>query len=83
MLTELKGYLTKRRSASLSEMALRFSTEPDALRPMLDVWIRKGQVRRSDGSRCEGCCACAPADVEVYEWVGSMPPAKPRPPATD
>ncbi|TVR80760.1 MAG: hypothetical protein EA405_09850 [Rhodospirillales bacterium] len=79
MLTDLKGYLTERGGASLTEMATRFATEPEALRPMLDVWIRKGKVRRSGGDRCHGCCACAAADVEFYEWVSPLPAAKPRP----
>ncbi len=69
MLTELKAYLNERRAASLSEIALHFAADPDALRPMLDQWIRKGKVRRSGGTRCSGCVSCSPADVEFYEWV--------------
>lgn len=73
MLTDLKGYLIERRAASLSEIALRFAADPDALRPMLEQWIRKGKVRRSGGARCGGCVSCAPADVEFYEWVEPRP----------
>lgn len=69
MLTELKGYLIERRAASLSEIAVHFAADPDALRPMLEQWIRKGKVRRSGGARCGGCVSCAPADIEFYEWV--------------
>ena len=69
MLTDLKGYLVERRAASLSEIALRFHAAPEALRPMLEVWIRKGKVRRSGGVKCGGCASCAAADIEIYEWV--------------
>ena len=78
MLTDLKGYLAERRSASLTEIARHFSTDPDALRPMLEHWIRKGKVRRDDGNRCNGCSACAAADIEFYEWVQPLPKVEPR-----
>jgi putative ferrous iron transport protein C len=73
MLTDLKGYLVERRAASLSEMALRFSAAPDALRPMLEHWIRKGKVRRTGGAKCGGCASCAAADIEFYEWLEPQP----------
>ncbi len=82
MLTDLKGYLSERRAASLSEIARRFATDPEALRPMLDLWIRKGKVRRSGGAACGGCVSCAPADIEFYEWVeprtSEVPETPPR-----
>ena len=79
MLTDLKSFLADRHAASLTEMAHRFAMEPDALRPMLDHWIRKGRVRRSGGSRCQGCVGCAAADVEIYEWVRPAPEARAHP----
>lgn len=79
MLTDLKGYLAERRGASLTEIAGKFSTDPDALRPMLDLWIRKGKLRRTAGSGCKGCHSCAAADVEIYEWVDPNSEAKPHP----
>jgi len=79
MLMDLKSYLEVRNSASLTEISRHFATDPDALRPMLDHWIRKGRVRRSARSNCGGCCACAPADVEFYEWAEPSPAAKPKP----
>lgn len=81
MLTEIRDYLAERSAASLTEMANRFRADPEALRPMLDHWIRKGKVRRSDGGRCGGCVGCAAADVELYEWIRPSPGAKPHPPS--
>jgi putative ferrous iron transport protein C len=70
MLMDIKGYLADRGPASLSEIAAKLSTDPDAIRPMLDHWMRKGKVRRSGtATRCHGCTSCAPADVEFYEWI--------------
>lgn len=75
MLTALKAYLVDRRTVSLNEIARRFAIDPEALRPMLDLWIRKGKVRRSGGARCGSCVSCAPADLEFYEWVEPETPA--------
>ena len=71
VLTELKGYLSERRTATLTEIARQLAAEPDAVRAMLDHWVRKGKVRRSAAERCNGCVGCAAADVEFYEWVDS------------
>ncbi len=78
MLTELKTFLADRHAASLNEMACHFAVAPDALRPMLDLWIRKGKVRRAGGSGCQGCAGCAAAEVEIYEWVKPAPDARER-----
>lgn len=71
ILSELKGYLQERRQATLSDMALHFRTQPDAIREMLAVWERKGRVRRLPApAGCGGTCTqCAPGAVEVYVWV--------------
>ncbi|HSO43823.1 MAG TPA: FeoC-like transcriptional regulator [Rhodospirillales bacterium] len=74
MLTTLKGYLVTHRVASLGELARHLRADPDAVRGMLDLWIRKGKVRRMGGARCSGCDSCPPADFELYEWVGERPP---------
>ncbi|MGZ8995866.1 MAG: FeoC-like transcriptional regulator [Rhodospirillales bacterium] len=74
MLTTLKGYLVTHRAASLGELARHLRADPDAVRGMLEHWIRKGKVRRLAGARCSGCDSCAPTDFELYEWVGERPP---------
>jgi len=51
-------------------MAYHFDTTPDAVKGMLEHWIRKGKVRRVEGSLCnKGCCQAEPAHLEIYEWV--------------
>ena len=78
MLTDLKTYLSERPSATLTEIARRFSSDPEALRPMLDHWVRKGKVRRTAGAACHGCASCAAADIEIYEWITPMSDATPH-----
>lgn len=72
ILSDIREYLQVRQRAALSDMALRFNTEPDALRGMLDKWVAKGRVvRLPSGAGCGGgCCKCDPNTTEVYEWKG-------------
>ena len=74
MLMAIKSYLAGRGPASLSEIAVSLSADPDAIRPMLDHWMRKGKIQRvGTAARCHGCTTCAPADLEFYEWAAAAP----------
>ncbi len=73
ILSEIKSYLMERGSAPLSDIALHFDSEPDAVRGMLEQWVRKGKVRKnllsaSCGSSCDKCDTAA---TEVYEWIAA------------
>jgi hypothetical protein len=71
ILTELKFYLKENKRATLIDLAHHFDVTPDAVKGMLEHWIRKGKVHRLEGSRCtKGCCQSDPAHLEIYEWVG-------------
>lgn len=71
ILTDLKRYLSERRQATLVDLAYRFDVEPEALRGMLEHWIRKGKVRRhlGPGGCATGCVKCDPRVLEFYEWI--------------
>ncbi len=69
ILTELKSYLKLNKRAVLIDMAHHFQVEPDAIKGMLEHWIRKGKVRRLEGSICsKGCCKADPSQLVIYEW---------------
>jgi hypothetical protein len=71
-LSDLKTYLTERKMAPLSDIAHHFDSDPDALRGMLEHWVRKGRVRVHQESGCQSnCCGgCSSHDnKEVYEWL--------------
>lgn len=72
ILSEIRDYLQARGRASIGDLATRFDAEPDAVRGMLQTYIRKGRVRQLGWSQslCAGCTKCEPAQVEVYEWLG-------------
>jgi hypothetical protein len=87
MLADLRDYLARRQVASVRDLALHFDAAPDAMRDMLDVWLRKGRVRRVDpttvaapgcsSGACATCSRCADlaTEAELYAWVdpGSAP----------
>ena len=72
ILSEIKNYLSERGSATLSDLSLHFDTPPDAMRGMLEQWVRKGKARKKEmGPRCSGCNHCSAASDEAYEWIDS------------
>ncbi|WP_310601408.1 FeoC-like transcriptional regulator [Desulfobulbus sp.] len=71
-LITVKQYLRMRKIVPLQDLAFHFQTEADSIRPLLDIWMKKGKVRKRTGDAatgCKGCCKCDPATIEVYEWV--------------
>lgn len=69
ILADLRNYLATQGRAPLGDLRARFDVDDDALRAMLDIWIRKGRVRRLEAA-CSGCCGCG-GTSEIYEWVKS------------
>ena len=72
ILSEIKRYLMERQHATLIDIAHHIGSEPDAVRGMLEQWIRKGKVvKHMAGSACgSGCNKCEDTVTEVFEWVG-------------
>lgn len=70
MLVDLRNYVAARGRVSMRDLALHFQVEPEAVRGMLEHWIRKGKVRRD--AACppcgSGCCNCASDLTEIYLW---------------
>lgn len=75
ILADIRSYLERRGQASLADLALHFDSDPDALRGMLQVWIRKGRVSKGTATAACGssCCRCDPAATELYTWLGTHP----------
>ncbi|WP_083240255.1 FeoC-like transcriptional regulator [Methyloceanibacter methanicus] len=76
MLLDLKNYLEAHNPASIGDLATHYSIEPDALRGMLDHWIRKGKVKRLElGCTCKSCSqggtcgSCCSTSFEIYQWL--------------
>ena len=70
ILSDIRRYLEQRGQATLSDIALHFDADPDAVRGMLDVWINKGKVHKqmATGSCGSSCTQCDPDTTEIYVW---------------
>jgi len=73
MLPEIRRFLLLRGRATLRDIATHLEAEPFAVRGMLEVWARKGRIRRTPATSACGsaCTRCDAAVVEIYEWVGA------------
>ena len=79
MLSDIKHYLRQHGEATLADIALHLDADHDAVRGMLDVWIRKHKVykKMATASCGESCSQCDPGVTEIYVWTESA--ATPRP----
>ena len=73
ILSQIRDYLKQRGQCTLSDIALHFDTDADAVRGMLDIWIRKGKVEKRSATESCGtsCQSCDPATTEVYSWCNN------------
>jgi hypothetical protein len=74
ILADIRDYLKQRGFCTLSDIALHFDSNADAVRGMLEVWIRKGKVekRLATDSCGTSCQSCDPATTEVYCWCENI-----------
>ncbi len=85
ILSDIRRYLIARPAASLSDIAMHFDSTPDAIRGMLDIWVRKGKVKKNllNQNCSSGCNKCPEAIMETYSWseegLDDVPRTTPRP----
>ncbi|MGD8671692.1 MAG: FeoC-like transcriptional regulator [Thiogranum sp.] len=77
ILSDIRRYLEQRGQASVFDIAMHCDTQPDAVRGMLQVWVRKGLAYKLPTSPgCgSGCTKCDSAATEVYAWRTAPAPA--------
>jgi putative ferrous iron transport protein C len=72
ILADIRDYLCERGQATLADITLRFDADPQAVRGMLQQWVRKGRVeqRKVETACGTSCNRCDPAAMELYVWRG-------------
>lgn len=60
MLLELRDFIRREKLASTQQMARALQVDEDALKPMLEFWLRKGLIKKCQeqaacGRRCSSC----------------------------
>lgn len=70
ILSDIKRYLMQRGSSSLLDISIHFDVDPNAMRGMLEQWIRKGKVRMTSAKTACGssCNKCDQENTEIYHW---------------
>jgi len=71
ILSEIRRYLQERKQVTLGDLAVHFDADPGAMRGMLEQWIRKGKVSKSElKTSCNRNCGKCNGDaaMEIYEW---------------
>ncbi|OOZ40356.1 FeoC-like transcriptional regulator [Solemya elarraichensis gill symbiont] len=72
ILSEVREYVKERGRVTLADIVLHFDSDPESVRPMLEIWIKKGKIRKEMlTSACGSSCnACDTATTEIYTWNG-------------
>ncbi len=70
ILAELKQYISQKKSVNLMQLIKHFNCDEHVIRDMLNLWINKGMIKKSNnppgcGSKCS---KCLPLMVEFYHW---------------
>ena len=70
ILKDLKEYVKSNPLVSLTDIAIHFDADPEAVKGMLDFWIRKGKIKHySSDNVCGGSCSCnQKSNNDLYEW---------------
>lgn len=71
MLLELRDHIKEKKSQSLLELSKHLNVTVDVLRDMLQLLVRKGQVRVCKKTPVcgTGCSKCSLTETEIYEWI--------------
>jgi hypothetical protein len=78
ILRRVRRYLQVHQRATLGDLALHFDVAPEAMRGMLETWLRKGRVRElAYEATCNTSCptACDDTAMTIFEWVEPTGPS--------
>lgn len=69
ILRDVRRYLKQREQASLKDMALHLNADEEAVKGMLDLLIRRGEVSLANStSACQSSCGSCSVNSNVYFW---------------
>lgn len=54
---------------TLTAISQKLHTDETAVEGMLELLLKRGQVKKITGGDCEGSCGCVAAKVEAFQWV--------------
>lgn len=69
MLRRIQTLLQRHSPMTLAVLAQKLGSDPDTVRPMVELLARKGRVRIEKRSGCGGCFSCRPEELETYTYI--------------
>lgn len=70
ILQRLKQHLLSVHCIERSVLARQFKLSDDGIDAMLEIWVKKGRLKRSAVNGCAGCSSCGEQSSEViYQWI--------------
>lgn len=70
MLLAIRDFIQLHRVASMEQLSREFRIAAEALGPILEVWVRKGLIRKTNPKENCGssCRSCVTGRAQYYEW---------------
>jgi len=70
VLLALRDFIQHHQVVSLEQLTREFRIAPEALVPILSIWMNKSVIRRAiDKEGCGTTCqSCRPKQLTYYEW---------------
>lgn len=71
MLLQLRDFIRKSKVVSTQQLSREFHIDLSALQPMLDLWEKKGAIKKcQEKANCGSACfKCKPKQLEYYEYL--------------
>ncbi|WP_173237990.1 FeoC-like transcriptional regulator [Legionella antarctica] len=73
MLLQIRDYIRRERVVSTQQLTREFNLDLLALQPMLDIWVKKGAIRKcQEKANCQSTCfKCRIQPPEYYQYFSS------------
>ncbi|MFI4962292.1 MAG: FeoC-like transcriptional regulator [Legionellales bacterium] len=71
MLYQLRDFISREGVVSTQQLTRKFHVDNSALKPMLDLWIRKGLIKQcQEQTQCASSCfKCTSQAPEYYQYL--------------
>ena len=69
MLLQIRDYICREGIVSTQQLTREFRLDLPALQPMLDLWIRKGAIKKcQEKTQCKSACFKCRTPPEYYQY---------------
>jgi putative ferrous iron transport protein C len=66
---DIKRYLEHNKTATLSQLSNQFDMNPDNMRDLLSMWVKKGKIKLTGYCDTKDHANCNTPQDEIYEWL--------------